>query len=251
MADLSMPSCGGDTTPLPTFGPTDVIPADENAEPFAVVKVALTLTRDQLRAALAIGHAELAAEPPLPDMGVLDVRREVEGYLAAGAIFELEREAGAMRLPADLVAELDAAIDRAYTRPASTARAQAPRYRDGTVILDTLDHGEVTIPEPAWCTGHDGELVGHLADVTHNGRPVKAGANTEELGHVEIMTAYISHAPHAVLHAEPHPLLSLHLDVNVDVSPADGQQVAQGLRVASLRLDRVLGEVARLRGGLS
>ncbi|MFJ9020782.1 DUF6907 domain-containing protein [Streptomyces sp. NPDC102259] len=248
MADLSMPSCGDDTAPLPGFGPTDVIPADENAEPFAVVQVALTLTRDQLRTALAIGHAELAAEPSLADMGVLDVRREVEGYLAVGAIFELEREADAMRLSAELTAELDAAIDRAYTRPAGEARAQSPRYRDGTVILDTLDHGEVAIPEPAWCTGHDGELVGHLVDVTHNGPPVKASANTHELGLVEIMTACISHAPHAVEQPEPHPVLSLHLDVTADLSPADGRQVAQGLRVASLRLDRALAEVARLRG---
>lgn len=236
------------TPNLPTFGPTDVIPADENETPFAVVQIALTVTRAQLRAALAIGHAELAGEPPLPDLAVLDVRREVEGYLAVGAISELEREAGTARLAPELAAELDAAIDRAYTRPNTTPQAQAPLYRDGTVTLNTVDQGQVTIPEPAWCTGHDDDIVGHLADVTHNGPPVKAGASTEELGYVEIMAACISHAPHAVVQPEPHPVMSLRLDVDADLSPADGRQIAQGLRVASLRLDRALGEVARLRG---
>lgn len=45
----------------------------------------------------------------------------------------------------------------------------APR----TVILQTSDHGEVTLPEPSYCTGHahhDPETA--RVDLTHSGPPV-------------------------------------------------------------------------------
>ncbi|MEU1559491.1 hypothetical protein ABZ504_03095 [Streptomyces mirabilis] len=126
---------------------------------------------------------------------------------------------------------------------------QSPRYRQGTVILQTEDHGEVTVPEPVWCTGHDDEYVGHLADLTHNGVHVRAGAVTYAHGYLELLDAYISHAPYGELHPEAHPVLSLHLDLDLDATPEDSRKVAQALRVASLRIDRVADEVERLRNG--
>ncbi|MHC3391316.1 DUF6907 domain-containing protein [Streptomyces lavendulocolor] len=41
----------------------------------------------------------------------------------------------------------------------------APR----TVTVPTLDHGTITIPEPAWCTGHTGHQPGYRVDITHTG----------------------------------------------------------------------------------
>lgn len=37
-----------------------------------------------------------------------------------------------------------------------------------TITLPTLDHGEVTLPEPAWCAGHaDHRPDTHRADIIH------------------------------------------------------------------------------------
>ncbi|WP_405645877.1 DUF6907 domain-containing protein [Streptomyces sp. NBC_00019] len=41
----------------------------------------------------------------------------------------------------------------------------APR----TITLPTVDHGNVTVPEPSWCTGHDGQQPGHRVDIVHKG----------------------------------------------------------------------------------
>ncbi|MGJ5834190.1 DUF6907 domain-containing protein [Streptomyces ossamyceticus] len=38
-----------------------------------------------------------------------------------------------------------------------------------TVTLATLDRGDVTIPEPAWCAGHDPHVPVHFVDLTHYG----------------------------------------------------------------------------------
>lgn len=238
------------TTTPPTFGPTE-IHGDDEQTPHAIVQTALALTREQLRAALAIGHAQMSGQPPLPDMTAADVRREVEGYLAAGAVFELYRETDAVneRLTADHAEALDTAVDRAYT-PTETApaRKQAPRYRDRTVILQTDDHGEVTVPEPAWCIGHDDDLVGYLADITHNGPAITADVITSRYGRTQILEARITQAPHGEIRPEPLPLLHVHLDVDATVATEDGRHIAQALRAAAVRIDRTLDQLAHLRG---
>ncbi|MFB7739591.1 hypothetical protein ACFC08_35630 [Streptomyces sp. NPDC056112] len=238
------------STQPPAFGPTEIIGDDEHT-PHAIVVLAVALPHEQLRAALAIGHGQMAGEPPLEDMSADDVRREVEGYLGACAVVELDRETDSIneRLAPEHAAALNTAIDHAYTRPAPAPRQQQdPRYGNGTVTLQTKDHGEVVLPEPAWCIGHDDDQVGYLADVTHNGRPVRADASTRRYGLAEVMEARITQAPHAVIQPEPQPLLSIRIDVDMKVAPDDGRKLAQALRLASLRLDRALNEVARLRG---
>ncbi len=117
-----------------------------------------------------------------------------------------------------------------------------------TVVIDTVDHGKVELPEPAWCTGHGWQPNPCLADVTHNSVPVKATAMTEGHGLVQLMRARLSHAPYAVLQPEPHPLVSVHLDIDLDLDPADIRKVTQGLRAAAMRLEQIAGEAERLRG---
>ncbi|MFE3123899.1 DUF6907 domain-containing protein [Streptomyces hydrogenans] len=39
----------------------------------------------------------------------------------------------------------------------------------GMVTVQTSDHGAVTLPEPAWCTGHAVRVPGHRVDLTHTG----------------------------------------------------------------------------------
>jgi hypothetical protein len=235
----------------PAFGPTETFPCDENSTPFAVVTLSVAVTREQLRAALAIGQAEQASEPPLPELTVVDTRRQVEGYFAAAAVIESERELQAVNasLGADLAADLDAAIDRAYTRPErQDPPRQDPRYSEGTVTLQTLDQGEVTVPEPAWCLGHDDEDVSYLADLTHHSVRTTAPLVTAKHGLSQIMTAYISHAPHAQQRPEPKPLLSFLLDAHGDLDPADGHNLARALRIAAVRIERMAADLGHLRG---
>jgi len=44
----------------------------------------------------------------------------------------------------------------------------APR----TVTLPTIDHGDVTLPEPSWCIGHADDRPDHRADILHRGPDV-------------------------------------------------------------------------------
>ncbi|WP_329471701.1 hypothetical protein OIE75_20360 [Streptomyces sp. NBC_01723] len=234
----------------PVFGPTEIV-GDDQADNLAIVQIALPLSREQLRTALAIGHAQMGGEPPLADMDVLDVRREIEGYLGAASVIDLHREASvvAERITPEHAAELDAAIDRAYTRrPAAPRTPQDPRYSQGSVTLQTLDQGEVTVPEPAWCVGHDDELVGYLADLTHNGPSTTAGAVTARYGRIPVLEANITHAPHADKQREQAPLLSIRVDVDANVAPEDARHIAQALRVAAVRLDRAITGLDHLRG---
>ncbi|MFE7803998.1 DUF6907 domain-containing protein [Streptomyces sp. NPDC057430] len=38
-----------------------------------------------------------------------------------------------------------------------------------TVTLPTIDHGDITLPEPAWCTGHADHIPGYRVDLAHTG----------------------------------------------------------------------------------
>jgi hypothetical protein len=37
------------------------------------------------------------------------------------------------------------------------------------VTVDTVQHGPLTIPEPAWCRGHAGDPVQFFTDLSHRG----------------------------------------------------------------------------------
>jgi hypothetical protein len=241
---------------LPVFGPTEVQNVNDDFGPaVAAVRVDFALSREELVAALSYGYAIANQDCPVEDMGVEDVRREVEGYLAFAGYERLTEHVEAERArrvedPA-VQAAFEAAIDRAYPTAPATARAamQAARYGDGTVTLQTLDRGEITIPEPAWCTGHDGEPVGHLADITHDSHNTTVTARTEQYGTVDILDARISHAPHAEHQAEPHPVVSARIDVDLDLTVEDTKPIARALHVAGLRLARLAADTRHLRGG--
>jgi hypothetical protein len=61
-----------------------------------------------------------------------------------------------------------------------------------TITLPTLDHGDLTVPEPAWCTGHADHVPCHLVDLTHTG-PEHAFAFE---GHT-LLVAMLSQDPYA------------------------------------------------------
>ncbi|MEU1194945.1 hypothetical protein ABZ446_01820 [Streptomyces sp. NPDC005813] len=237
----------------PRFTPT-LVNKDEDTTPDIIVTVAYGLTRQQLVTALADSWSEIAADTAADALTVDETRSEIEGWLAAQGLVELdqitERDRHRDHTPEQqaIVAQLAEAVERAYPPPAEPPARQQPRYRDGHVTLLTIDRGEITVPEPAWCTGHDNELVGYLADVTHNGPETSITATTKAHGPITVLRACISHAPHAVQQPERHPLISVHGDLDADVDPADAWALSRALRRASARIDRLTGELIRLRG---
>ncbi|MDX3555303.1 hypothetical protein PV729_26650 [Streptomyces europaeiscabiei] len=242
------------TSHLPVFGPTEVQNANDDTGPaVAVVRVDFQMSREELATAFAYGYAETNQDRPVEDMSVEDVRADVEGYLASTGYLQFSQHVEDMRAgtPASpaVQAAFEAALERAYptTTPAPAA-VQAPVYGDGTVTLQTLDRGEVVVDEPAWCTGHHGEPVGHLADITHNGRHVTASAETEH-GTVDILDAHLSHAPYGQLQPEPHPVVAVSVGIEDSFTVEDGRQVAHGLHVAGLRLARLVADAGRLQRG--
>lgn len=64
--------------------------------------------------------------------------------------------------------------------------------RPRTVTLTTLDHGEVTLPEPSWCAGHDDHRPVHRVDLAHAG-PIHRLTHNGAL----LWTAFVGQAPYA------------------------------------------------------
>lgn len=116
-----------------------------------------------------------------------------------------------------------------------------------TVTLQTIDHGMVTVPEPGWCRGHEGELPCYRLDITHNATMVRAAATTDRHGHVQLLQAYISHAPYLEQATEPYPIISVVLDCKKDFVAEDIPQLIEGLRSVERVLEFVAAEAIRLR----
>ncbi|MGW1559084.1 DUF6907 domain-containing protein [Streptomyces sp. NPDC002144] len=238
--------------PVPVYGPGETQNVhDDQPEPWVKVRVDYQLSRFELFAVVAAGYASTNIGQNPDDMSVQQIRDDVEAHLAGTSSLELdalvEEVAGQIERGdhPDQMAALLRAMDRAY-RPRNEREPimQQPRYGDGTVTLQTLDHGEVTITEPRWCMGHNAEAVVHRVDITHNGRPVFAEVETD-LGTEQLLEASISWAPFAELQPEPYPVAALG-----DLPPMDPAQlraVAAELGLYVGRLYRLSNELDRIR----
>ncbi|MEU6768632.1 hypothetical protein ABZ916_39745 [Streptomyces sp. NPDC046853] len=239
---------------LPTFGPS-LVNADEEREPAAVVRVAYALSREQLVTALGVSFAEVAADRDPAALSSADVRNEIEGFLAAQGFMavndQIERDALRPYPPEQqaVMQLLAAAVERAYPSAPEPPAVQAPRYADGMVTLQTLDHGAVTVVEPSWCTGHEGEPVGHRADITHNGPVVVARVETECHGTVEFLQTHLSWAPFAELRPEPYPVVAVEVGNGHDFGPEGVRRVAKALLGHAGRLHRFADDLESLRDG--
>jgi hypothetical protein len=245
---------------LPVYGPTEVF-RDEDVTPDVVVRVAFALSREQMMTALSIGFTELIPDRQAEDLTVEETRKEVERWLHAAAVIELERHVIQGRQTAyppeaqPVMDALAAALDRAYPAvtageetPADLRELQSPRYAEGTVTLQTLDHGEITIDEPVWCLGHDGEPVVQRVDVTHVGATVAAELETDG-GTVEFLPARISWGPFAELRPEPYPLADV--DDFPGLDPAQLRGLAAETAMHAGRLYTKANELDRIRREMS
>lgn len=236
---------------LPVFGPSGVFGGVDELEPaVAVVRVAFALTRTQLVTALGIGFAGIAADQTPESLTDAQVYTEVEETLASEALAELDHqmerdEAHPWHAEQHRVMQvLAAAVDRAYTRrDPGPLPVQQPRYGNGTVTLQTLDHGRITIPEPAWCVGHDGEQIVQRVDITHVGTTT---AGEYEGG--EFLPARISWGPFAELRPEPYPLADV--DEFPGMDPDELRQLAAEVGTHAGRLYAKANELDRIRRGM-
>ncbi|GAA2987555.1 DUF6907 domain-containing protein [Streptomyces fulvorobeus] len=68
-----------------------------------------------------------------------------------------------------------------------------------TVTVHTLDRGDVTIPEPAWCTGHDGKVPQLLCDTGHLGTAHRAEFGGDELAYAALVQdPFVEHSDRSV-----------------------------------------------------
>lgn len=118
-----------------------------------------------------------------------------------------------------------------------------------TVTLTTMDHGPVTFDEPAWCIGHHWQPDGEIGrnDITHNSVRVKAGAELDGHGWLNLMAAYITWAPFAEL----VPTVHVCFDVDCRLSAEEVASFNAGMLSAVRRLEQLAAEAIRLRGELS
>ncbi|AIV35920.1 DUF6907 domain-containing protein [Streptomyces sp. CCM_MD2014] len=85
-----------------------------------------------------------------------------------------------------------------------------------TVTVRTLDHGDVTVPEPSWCLGrHDQDV--YRSDIWHEGEEVPLLVTTPCHGRVPLLRATVVQKPFATdtavrlavgIDGEPHELSS-------------------------------------------
>ena len=240
---------GRERPDMPLYGPTDPF-GDEEHTPEVIVRVDFLMSREQIATALGIAWAEGFTTSPVESVPVLQVRHEVEAWLSVQAFAELdaqmERDRGRTFPPEQqrILQLLEEAVDRAYPprREPEERPVQAPRYGNGTVTLQTLDHGEITIPEPTWCQGHDGEQVVQRVDVTHVG-PTVAG----EYAGVEFLPACISWGPFAEQRPEPYPLADV-ADFP-GMNPDELRELASETGLHAGRIYSKANELDRIRRG--
>lgn len=193
---------------LPVYGPTDPF-GDEEHEPEVIVRVDFLMSREQLEVALGIAWAEIAGDRNAESLTVAEVRHEVEAFLSVQAFFALDQQMEQDRqrvFPPEqqrVLRVLADAVAQAYpdqSVPSRPAARPATRNEDGTVTVETDDHGPVTFTEPAWCAG--GHVHGvSRADISHEGPDAAAVVDG-----MPFLRANLTHAPYLAEEPEPHPV---------------------------------------------
>ncbi|MEU6101161.1 DUF6907 domain-containing protein [Streptomyces flaveolus] len=115
-----------------------------------------------------------------------------------------------------------------------------------TVVLDTIDHGPVTVECPPWCIGHGWQVGAGIGrdDVTHNSVRVKASADTYSYGVQSLLLVWMTWAPFVEL----VPRVRVELDLQGDYEAEEVHHLAGVLRTAATRMEAVAAEAIAARG---
>lgn len=117
-----------------------------------------------------------------------------------------------------------------------------------TVSLATADRGQVTIPEPAWCIGHqDHDPDTQFVDLIHTGPEAAV-----TFRHVELLAAGIVQSPHATSSADelggPTPGVSV-WPLAATLAPAGLYDLAAELDAYADRLRELADQLDQVLGG--
>ncbi|MEU8524829.1 hypothetical protein AB0C77_04395 [Streptomyces sp. NPDC048629] len=110
-----------------------------------------------------------------------------------------------------------------------------------TVTLPTIDHGPVTLPEPAWCTGHADHIPGYRTDLTHAGPEHEFAFDGETL-----LVAMLTQAPLAEHSGRAAGLYVEQTGYARTLDAAQLRQLAAALTVHAMRLRTLADELAAL-----
>jgi hypothetical protein len=112
-----------------------------------------------------------------------------------------------------------------------------------TVTVSTLDHGPVTLAEPAWCVGHPAEPAEYRDDVHH-----AAAEYVVDYDGLSVLAAELVEYPFG-LHPVP---ASVHVDITVPgltLDPPGLEALAGILTAQAAELHRLALRLAVLRAG--
>ncbi|MFJ6438163.1 DUF6907 domain-containing protein [Streptomyces sp. NPDC091416] len=112
---------------------------------------------------------------------------------------------------------------------------------DRTVTVPTLDCGDVTVPEPGWCVGHDGEPVNALCDLGHRGTEHFLGTDDQA-----VFVAQLSQYPHGSGPRDIHLYIEAVTDA-ASLAPEGVEALATVLAAASAQLRPLALQLAVLR----
>ncbi|MFD8453906.1 DUF6907 domain-containing protein [Streptomyces coelicoflavus] len=115
-----------------------------------------------------------------------------------------------------------------------------------TVVLETIDHGQVEVECPDWCIGHGWQVGAGIGrnDIVHKSVTVKAASDTYSYGYVSLLRVWMAWAPFVEL----VPRVSVEVDVQGDYEAEEIGHLAGALRTAANRMEAVAEHAIQIRG---
>ncbi|MFE6817080.1 DUF6907 domain-containing protein [Streptomyces sp. NPDC057677] len=117
------------------------------------------------------------------------------------------------------------------------------------ITLPTTDHGDVTLSEPGWCTGHANHIPGYRVDLTHTGT-----VHDLTFEGATILDAMFSQFPHSTdPEGRPDParcrtgLYIAQVGYSATLNPAEVRQFAATLTVHAMHLRTLADQLEAIR----
>ncbi|MEV4936324.1 DUF6907 domain-containing protein [Streptomyces zaomyceticus] len=111
------------------------------------------------------------------------------------------------------------------------------------ITLPTVDHGDVTLPEPGWCTGHASHTPGYRIDLTHSG-PENAFAFADGT----LLVAMLSQDPFVTDPEQRRTRLYVEqTGYSAALDPVEVRQLAAALTVHAMHLRTLAEQLTALR----
>lgn len=116
-----------------------------------------------------------------------------------------------------------------------------------TIVLPTIDHGDVTIPEPAWCVGHTDHRPGYRCDILHRGPDVALTFRGHWIGDATLVQSPFAQTSNPEL-GGPTPGVSVSL-IDRTLNPVGVYELATAIEEYAGRLRSLAYELAVILAG--